>query len=331
MRGKWLLFGGCLVLLAIAGGVFTVWRREQAKPTAVVVPMAAPVVVAGELSLSGKIEARNVVGVKAPSAGTVEEYLVNEGEEVYEGQLLARLKNPSLENEKELAKERADKAQERQNALESQLLAARLEVSRGRAEAARVKEEFTRAERLYQRQSMLNQQGATPRLAFEKSKKDFESGRMDHETLGARQQVAEGRISDLTRDIELAKKAVEERNAALEDAETNLQATQVHAPVDGVIVMRKGEAGAEIQKGEDEVFRIATDLGNLQIVVEPEAAVLSRIKEGMLVAVFVAEQSNEALNGEIARVADGKVTILFLNPNPLIKPGLTAQVRIKLP
>ena len=128
-----------------------------------------------------------------------------------------------------------------------------------------------------------------------------------------------------------SKKALEERNAALEDAETNLQATQVHAPVDGVIVMRKGEAGAEIQKGEDEVFRIATDLGNLQIVVEPEAAVLSRIKEGMLVAVFVAEQSNEALNGEIARVADGKVTILFLNPNPLIKPGLTAQVRIKLP
>lgn len=331
MRGKWLLFGGCLVLLAIAGGAITVWRREQAKQVTVVVPVAAPVIVAGELSLSGKIEARNVVGVKAPSAGTVEEYLVNVGEEVYEGQLLARLKNPSLENEKELAKERADKAQEKQNALESQLLAARLEVSRGRAEAARMKEEFTRAERLYQRQSMLNQQGATPRLTFEKSKKDFESGRLDYETLGARQQVAEGRITDLTRDIELAKKALEERNAALEDAETNLQATQVHASVDGVIVMRKGDAGAEIQKGEDEVFRIATDLGSLQIIVEPEAAVLSRIKEGMFAAVFVAEQSDEALNGEIARVADGKVTILFLNPNPLIKPGLTAQVRIKLP
>lgn len=297
----------------------------------VTAPTPPPAPIAGDVSLSGKIEARNLVSVKAPSSGTVEEYLVNEGEEVYEGQLLARLKNPSLENEKEQAKERADKAQEKLNALESQLLAARLEVSRGRAEAARVKEEYTRAERAYQRQNMLNQQGATPRLTFEKSQKEYAAAKLDFESSGARQQIAESRITDLTRDIEAAKKTLEERSATLEDAESNLQATQVHAPVDGIVVMRKGEAGTEIQIGEDELFRIATDLGNLQVVIEPEASVLAKLKEGMPATVFVSEQANEPLNGEIARVADGKVTVLFLNPNPLIKPGLTAQVRIKLP
>jgi multidrug efflux pump subunit AcrA (membrane-fusion protein) len=321
MRGKWLLFGGCLILLAIAAGAITVWRRQQAQ-TAAVAPPPPPVELSGDLSLTGKIEARNVVAVKAPSSGTVEEYLVNEGEEVYEGQLVARLNNPTLSTERDQAKERADKAQERLNQLESQMLAARLEVSRGRAEAARIKDEYARADRAYQRQSMLNQQGATPRLTFEKAQKEFEN---------ARQQVAEGRITDLTRDIDATRKSLDERNTDLEAAEANLQATQVHAPVDGIILKRKGDAGVEIQLGEDDLFEIATDLGNLQVVVEINAAQQAKLKEGAPALVFLTEMGNEPMNGELARVADGRAIVLFQNPNPLVKPGLTAQVKIRLP
>jgi multidrug resistance efflux pump len=331
MRGKWLLFGGVLILLAIAAGAITVWRREQAKPAAVVAPAPPPVEVSGDLSLSGKVEARNVVPVKPPSAGTVEEYLVNEGEEVYEGQLLARLNNPTLTNEREQAKERADKAQERVNQLESQMLAARLEVSRGRAEAARIKDEYARAERAYQRQSMLNQQGATPRLTFEKAQKEYESTKLDYESIAARQQISESRITDLTRDIDAAKKTLEERNNDLEAAEASLQATQVHAPVDGIVILRKGDAGVEIQMGEDDLFQIATDLGNLQVVLEVNEAQQQKIKEGAAAAVYLTEMGNEPMTGEVARVDGGRVTVLFQNPNPLVKPGLTAQVKIRLP
>lgn len=330
MRGKWLLFGGCLILLAIAAGAITVWRQQQAKPAAVA-PPPAPVEPSGDLSLTGKIEARNVVPVKAPSSGTVEEYLVNEGEEVYEGQLVARLQNPTLSTERDQAKERADKTQERLNQLESQMLAARLEVSRGRAELARIKDDYARADRAYQRQSMLNQQGATPRLTFEKAQKEFEGLRADLETTTARQQVAEGRITDLTRDIDATRKSLEERNSELEAAEANLQATQVHAPVDGIILKRKGDAGVEIQQGEDDLFEIATDLGNLQVVVEINAAQQAKLKEGAPALVFLTEMGNEPMNGELARVADGRAIVLFQNPNPLVKPGLTAQVKIRLP
>jgi multidrug efflux pump subunit AcrA (membrane-fusion protein) len=330
MRGKWLLFGGCLILLAIAAGAITVWRKQQSQP-APAAPAPPPAVVSGDLSLSGKVEARNVVPVKSPSAGTVEEYLVNEGEEVYEGQLLARLNNPTLSSEREQAKERADKAQERLNQLESQMLAARLEVSRGRAEAARIKDEYARTDRAYQRQSMLNQQGATPRLTFEKAQKEFENARADLEATTARQQVAESRITDLTRDIEAARKTLEERNTELENAEANLQATQVHAPVDGIILTRKGDAGVEIQQGEDTLFEIATDLGNLQITIEINESQQKLIKEGADALVFLSEMANEPIPGQVALAAEGRLTVLFANPNPLIKPGLTAQVKIRLP
>jgi len=325
-----MLFGGIAILLAVLAGALTVWKRQ----TVAVVP-AAPVVaapvLADEISLAGKVEAREVVGVQAPSDGTIAEYLVMVGEEVFEGQLIARIANPRLQGEQEKAKEVADKAQERVNALESQMLAARLDALRGQAESARVRDDYSRTERAARRQEMLQAQGATPRLTYEKAMADFATAKLEFETAAARAKGAEARVAALTKEIEAAKKTLDERNAELEDADINLQATQMHAPVDGVILERKGEAGVDVRIGEDGVFRIGTDLGQLQVVVEPEPAVLAKLQVGQPAAVILAEFASEQLNAEISRIEGGKAYVLFGSPDPAIKPGLTAQVRVKLP
>jgi multidrug resistance efflux pump len=332
MRGKWALFGGIVILLGVMAGALTVWKRQQ--PAAPAPPPAAsvPVLPAGtEISLPGKVEAREVVGVQAPSDGTIAEYLVMVGEEVFEGQLLARISNPALLGAQERAKELADKAQERVNALESQMLAARLDASRGQAESARVQEDYLRTERAARREEMLQAQGATPRLKYEKAMADFATAKLEYESSTALAKGAEGRVVLLTKDIEAAKKTLDDRNAELEDADISLQATQLHAPVDGVILERKGEAGTDVRIGEDGIFRIGTDLGQLQVVVEPEPPVLAKLQAGQAAAVILAEFASEQLNAEISRIEKGKVYVMFGSPDPAIKPGLTAQVRIKLP
>ena len=325
-----MLFGGIAILLAVLAGALTVWKR-QTIPVAPAVPVVAAPVVGAEISLAGKVEAREVVGVQAPSDGTIAEYLVMVGEEVFEGQLIARIANPRLQGEQEKAKEMADKAQERVNALESQMLAARLDASRGQAESARVRDDYSRTERTARRQEMLQAQGATPRLTYEKAVSDFATAKLEFETATARAKGAEARVVALTKDIEAAKKTLDDRNAELEDADINLQATQMHAPVDGVILERKGEAGADVRIGEDGVFRIGTDLGQLQVGVEPEPAVLAKLLVGQPAAVILAEFASEQLNAEISRIEGGKAYVLFGSPDPAIKPGLTAQVRVKLP
>ena len=332
MRGKWLLFGGIVVFLAAAAGTYTYWKRTQ--PVAPPPVAAAPVVVVpagGELSLQGKVEAREVVGVQAPSDGTIAEYLVIVGEEVFEGQLIARIANPSLQNAQDKAKEDAERAQERVNTLESQMLAARLDASRGQAELARVQDDYSRTERAARRQEALHAQGATPRLTYEKAQKEYATAKAEYENATARVKGSEARVALLTKDIEAAKKTLDEKNAEMEDAESNLQATQIHAPVDGVILERKGEAGAEVKLGEDGVFRIGTDLGQLQVVLEPEPPVLAKLQAGMGALVILAEFAAEPLNAEISRIENGKAYVLFGSPDPAIKPGVTAQVRIKLP
>lgn len=333
MRGKWALIAGIVVLVLAGAGGFWYWKRQApAKvappPVVAAVPALAP---GAEVSLAGKVEAREVVGVQSPSDGTIAEYLVMQGEEVFEGQLIARITNPGLQGAQERAKEVADKAQDRVNNLESQMLAARLDASRGQAEMARVQDDYSRTERLARRQEMLNAQGATPRLTYEKAVKDFAAAKLEYEGSTARAKAAEARVAALTKEIESAKKTLEEKNAELEEADSNLQATQMHAPVDGIVLERKGEAGAEVKLGEDGVFRIATDLGQLQVVLEPEPEVLKRLQPGMEALVILAEFANEPLRAEVSRIESGKVYVLFGSPDPAIRPGVTAQVRIKLP
>lgn len=331
MKGKWALFAGVTILGAIAAGALVYWKNVVQKPAPAPPPAQPAFVIGAEVSLQGKVEAREVVGVQAPSDGTVEEYLVIEGEEVFEGQLLARIKNPSLEAEKERAKEIADNAQERVNVLESQLLAARLEAARGRAEMARVQDDYSRAERLAQRETVLNREGATPRLKYEKAVSDHNAAKLDYESANAKAKITEARVAQLIRDIEAAKRSADEKASALEEAESDLQATQIHAPVDGIILSRKGDAGVEVSRGEDGVFRIATDLGQLQVMLEPEPPVLAKLQAGMPAFVFLAEAGAEPLNAEISRIENDKVYVMFGSPDPSVRPGVTAQVRIKLP
>jgi HlyD family secretion protein len=330
MKGKWALFGGITIMAAALVGALVVWRRQQPAPAPP--PQAKQEqTVPNDFSIQGKVEAREVIGVKAPSDGTIEEYLVIVGEEVFEGQLLARIKNPSLEAEKERVKEVADKAQERVNVLESQLLAARLESVCVCAEVARVQDDYTRTDRIAQRESMLNKEGATPRLKYEKAVNDFTTAKLEYESSQARSKIAEARVGELMKEIEAAKKTAEDKSNALEEVESDLQSTLVHSPADGIVLDRKGDAGADVKKAEDDVFRIATDLGQLQVVIEPPPPVLAKLAPGMQAMVFLAENAAEPLNAEINRIdQDGKVVIFFGSPDPSIKPGVTAQVRITL-
>ena len=43
------------------------------------------------------------------------------------------------------------------------------------------------------------------------------------------------------------------------------------------------------------------------------------------------QQRADLIRAEISRVENGKVYVLFGSPDPAIKPGVTAQVRVKLP
>jgi len=327
----WLVSGIVIILIAIGAGAVSVLWKEHAKPVpkpaALVAPQSAP---GSDLSLEGKIQALRVVEVAAPVEGTVDLFHVEIGQEVFEGQLLAQINSDSLTGAEEQATQLADRARNRLTDLEATIIAARLEVSRARAVASRFKSEFDRSEKAYQRQRMLLSAGATPRLAFEKAEKEYLTNQAESASAEALARQVEARIEALLKEQDAAKKTVEERTRELDAAKADLAAAEVHAPVDGVIVGRRGNAGDDVDRGVKDLFRIATDLTQLAVIVEPTPAILARIHPGQPAVVTVSEAQNEPLSAEVKKVENGQVTVEFVSPDPAVKPGLTAQVRIKI-
>ncbi len=335
VRGKWVVIGVSIILGAIAiGALSSLWKPlnkpavTQQQPTPPIPDSLPP---GTEISLEGTVEAQQTVNVSSKVTGILSEVFFEPGQEVYEGQLIARVQNRKLESERDRAKEDLETLQTKLNNSESSLLSARLEASRARAEASRVKDELSRLEKLYQRQVSLNNQGATPRNKFEQTQREFLSAQADAGASSGKADIAEQRISQLTKDIELAKKNLEDRNAAVEEAEADLKAADIVSPVDGIFLGSNVDKGQQVSREIEDLFEIAVDLSKMQVTVEPNPLQLAKMKPGLTAQVFMAESGNEALPGEVASIKDSQVLIVFLSPTAAIKPGLTAQVRIKLP
>ena len=328
----WLVAAAAIILAAVGASALSVLWREHAQPAVkAAVPLASMAPAPeSEVSLEGKIFALRVVEVAAPVNGTVGVFYVEIGQDIFEGQLIAQINSDSLTGAEQLATQLADRARNRLSDLESSLIAARLESSRAHAVASRLKTEFDRSERTYQRQRILLAAGATPRLTFEKAEKEYVTGQAESASAEALAQQVEIRVNAQLKEQDAVKKTLEERTHEVDAAKADLAAAEVHAPVDGVVVGRRGDAGDPVDRSMKDLFQIATDLTRLAVVVEPSAPAIARIHPGQTAVVTVAEAQNELLAGQVKKVENGRVTVEFTSPDPAVKPGLTAHVRIKI-
>ena len=269
------------------------------------------------------------MNVGAPIEGVLERMLVDVGDSVYEGQLLASIKNPKLDSTEQTAQADAAKAVTRVTDAENASIAARLEAARARADATRARIEFSQAEKAYLRQQTLMREGATPRLVFEKAEQDYNSLKADSESLEQLAKRAEDRLVDLNKELENVKKLADSKSQDAAEAKAELAGAEVHSTADGLVVGRRGQPGEPVDRSMGDLFQIATNLNSLQVLLTPDSTVLPSIKAGQAALLEIAEAPGGVL-GSVREVKAGQVFVDFTSPAPAVKPGLTAQVRIKL-
>ena len=167
MRGKWIPVLAGLVLFAVAIAT-VVWRgrRHPVPPPSPAVTAAAIAMARNEVTLQGKIRPQHITVVPASVSGFIEAFLAEPGQDVYQGQVLARIGAQGLESAREVAQAALDRAQEKVSQAEAAVTTARLELSRAEADAERSRTALDRAERTSARQQTLFKEGATPRLTY---------------------------------------------------------------------------------------------------------------------------------------------------------------------
>lgn len=325
MLGRWKL-----VLLAfglLEGGVFLYMalHRSPASHAKSSVPAgAAPKF--QEVTLRGNVQAAHVVDVPVPVDGTVEQFLIEVGQHASEGEVLARIKNPRLAAAQQLAKLNAEQARNRLNQLEADLIAARLEVSRAGADATRVKLALDQSEKTFERQQMMFHEGVAPRLAFEKAEQEYKGWQAEAQKLAETAGKAADRVESATKELEPARQAIAQRTSELEDAEAEMAAGEVNALADGVVIARRGKVGQPVTTAISDLFRIAADPQVLEVVANSTA----RIQPGQSAAI---QFPNVAIpiTGTVREVKSGQVFLDIANPPPIVAPGMSVQVKIRLP
>jgi multidrug resistance efflux pump len=331
MRGKWIPVTVGIVVFAMAVGV-VVWRgrRHPVAPPKAAAMAAAIAVAQNEVTLQGKIRPQHVTGVRASVPGFIEAFLAEPGQDVYEGQVLARIGAQGLESAREVAQAAVERAREQLSNAEAAVTAARLELSRAEADAQRSKMALERAERASARQQTLFHEGATPRLVYEKAVQDYETALKEYELIDATVRTGRERVQSGTEEVNGARKIVADKMRLLEEAQGNLAADEVHSPVDGYVVSRKGEVGGNAEEAGDELFQIATDLYAMEVAVEGKPEVLKRIVPGQPALVLVLDLQSAAMPGVVREVKENLAAVEFSSTLPAIKPGMLADVRFKL-
>jgi macrolide-specific efflux system membrane fusion protein len=330
VRGKWLLVSVVLVVLAVAGGAFYYLRLKGA---AVASPSSqarsAAVFTGSSVSLSGKIEATQIVTVPVPLDGRIDSMPVSVGQEVYEGQLLAQIRSASLETNRDAASMELNRMRTTLFTLESRVIELNMKASQAKEEAGRLRADLDTAQKNLQRQQMLVKEGAAKRLDLEKAQQVLDTLNARYDGLDKVAKIAESRAAEAAKEQEVLRKELANRTRQLDGAVAQVASGDVVAPASGLVIAKRGEPGEDVTVDIEDLFTIATNLTALRVVLQPEPPVLAEIKTGQEVIIQVAELPDGIL-AQVGEVRDGQVFIEFNTPSPIVRPGMTVQVFVKL-
>jgi HlyD family secretion protein len=132
---------------------------------------------------------------------------------------------------------------------------------------------------------------------------------------------------------------VKSAQVALDRARQNLAYTNIYAPIDGSVVERNVDVGQTVAASlsAPQLFLIANDLSQMQILASVDESDIGQIREGQPVTFSVQSFANQSFTGTVRQVRlQSKLTdnvvnytavVEVANPGEKLLPGMTATVQ----
>ena len=341
----WIVLSVILLLTVILMGVY-VYRLSRSQPAgravdkAIVHDEPAPPV-AGRtgrevLIASGYVIAHHKHELGSKVMGKVEWIGVEKGDQVEKGQLLVRLED--REYRARLAQAEAALRLAKARLAETVTGNRPEEIQRGKAELVRREadlknagRELERIERLYRGGAVSKQQTDDSRARFEMAQAAVEAGLKDYELL---------KIGPRQERLEQARAEVAQSAAAVDYAQTMLDATEIRAPISGTVLRRIAEVGEMITTSfagsggaKSSVVALA-DLTDLQVemdISQSDFARISRDQECEMAAEAFPDRVYQCEIAEISPEANRarasiQVKVKVLEPDENLRPEMSARV-----
>jgi len=285
---------------------------------AVPVQVRAPAVVerAESVSASGSVEGSETADVAFQVGGRVARVLVEEGQRVSKGQLLAEIEPTDYQNAFNAAAAQKEAAQ---------AVAEKADAGLRKQELEQARIDFERWEDEYKRMKFLVERKSLPPNDFQKIQAAYEASRERY------QMAQEG-----TRKEDRATAVAQAHGAEAQASEAHKQMadTRLLAPISGNISMRRVDPGQTVAAGIP-VFSIV-DLNPAKVRVGVPEADIGRVRQGAAAEVSIPSLDGRHFMGEVAIIGVAAeaasrsytVKILVPNPGPVLLSGMVAEARI---
>jgi RND family efflux transporter MFP subunit len=264
----------------------------------------------GNLVLAGNIEAVTEAPVLARSSGYVLKRYVDIGDRVQEGQVLAEIEAPELDQQIAQAKATVDQAH-------SNIEQTQAALEQGRSNAALAKVTADRQQKLFAKDVISQQDNDTAQMQYAAQQANVQA-------LEKAVAAARGSAS-----------ALEANLARLDDLKNYLT---VRAPFAGVITVRNIDVGALVNEGSTLLYRIA-QTGRLRTYLNVPQADAGNVRVGQHATLEIAGRAGVKFPGEVTRTANSLdpatrtllVEVQVANAAGALMPGMYAQVDLSVP
>jgi HlyD family secretion protein len=261
---------------------------------------------------TGTINAVTTVQVGSQVSGTISRLNADFNSRVKKGQVVAQI-DPSL-FQGALLQAKADLANAKAN-----LVASQANLEKAQATAVQTKADYKRTEGLAKEGVMSQQQ-----LDLAKSNADSAAAAVSAAKAAVIQAGAQS----------------QQKQAAVTVAQTNLDYTTIHAPIDGTVIARSVDVGQTVAASlqAPTLFTIAQDLTKMQVYASTDESDVGMIHTGQIVTFKVDAFPKDSFTGTVSQVRLNATTVQnvvtyntiidFDNPQMKLFPGMTAYITI---
>ena len=312
MKTRATLFG--VIALAVAGG----WSLYALAPTSEQIEYTFATVEPGDIESvvvsSGTLRALNTVIVGSQLSGQIAELHADFNDTVEAGDLVARIDPRTFE------------ARVQQNRADVTVALANIESRE--AELVRANATLGQARRELERRQALVERGYI-------SASELDQDVTLVETSEAQVAIAHAAITNAGANLE-------QRRAALAQAELDLERTNIRSPVSGTVINRQVEVGQTVAASftAPVLFEIGENLRRMQVEASVDEADIGRVREGMRCRFTVDAYPDRQFRGRIEQVRKApeelqnvvtyKVIVTAANDDLALLPGMTANVEMIL-
>lgn len=327
---KWIIVS-VIVLFVLGGAGFAL--RGALKTDPKLDPSKLVKIERGDLARSvvatGKIQPRSKVEVKSKASGIVKKLLVDYGEWVKTGQILAELDKEELQARVREAQATLQAAQ----AAEDSSLAAyeRNKVEAEGPEVGFLKSSADRAKKLFT-------QGLIASNALEDADKAYQMALQ-------KQAAAMRNVAVAKADMAKAKAQVAQTRAALERAEEDLRNSTIVSPMDGLVLSRNVEVGDAVSSilvlgSQATLIMTLGDVGDVYVLGKVDQADIGRVYMGQPARIVVESFKDRKFDGQVTKIAPlgvekdnvttFEVKVSIKNPGGELKANMSANAEIIL-